>query len=386
MDSGEDERVRARGHGLELNARIRIALLLLAATALVSGLAGGLLRLGLPIPLPSAAAFHGAVMVSGFLGTVISLERAVALGGRLAYAAPFASGAGTILLLAGFYREALVLWIVAPLLLFAASVAIARRQPALHTVLLAVAAVAWAVGSLLLATGFASAAPAWWFAFLVLTIAAERLELTRLARRPPAAARLLVALAVLLLLAAFATIPGGRWGPLAYGIVLCAIAAWLAVFDIARHTLATGGFARYAAIALLGGYAWLAVAGGAWALAPMDRDVALHALGLGFVFSMILAHAPLIVPVVLRRSPRFQPFFYVPLALLHASLVLRLATGGVDPAMRALGGMLNAAAIALFIAAVAFAVIRSRPTGSTVPPASLPGDEPCSQPPARSRA
>lgn len=90
------------------------------------------------------------------------------------------------------------------------------------------------------------------------------------------------------------------------------------------------------------------------------RDAALHALGLGFVFSMIFAHAPLIVPVVLKRKLAYVPFFYVPLALLHLSLVLRLWVGAGDAALRAAGGILNAAAIALFVAIVIVSVAGRR--------------------------
>jgi hypothetical protein len=331
-----------------LSPKARLLLLLLAAACLVTGVAGGLARLGIGIPVPGAAAFHGAIMTSGFLGTVISLERAVALGGRWAYTAPLLSGLGTLLPLAGLHGVGAAMWLLAPLALFASSVVIARRQPAAHTVLLAIAALAWAVGNAIYVTAFTAAAPAWWFAFLVLTIAAERLEMTRLTRRPAIAAPLFLAIVVLLFTGAGATLAEGQLGPLAYGVALVALAAWLARFDIARHTVKADGLARYAAVALLGGYAWLAVAGVAWMMGPAHRDAGLHALGLGFVFSMIFAHAPLIVPVVLKQRVRFTPWAYVPLALLHISLLVRLA----DTSVRALGGVLNAAAIVLFAATV----------------------------------
>src|SRR6185436_2894353 len=96
---------------------------------------------------------------------------------RWAYAAPLAAALGTILPLLGLHAAGMALWLSAPLLLFASSVAIARRQPATHTILLAVATLAWAIGNAIHATPLAAAAPAWWFAFLVLTIAAERLEM-----------------------------------------------------------------------------------------------------------------------------------------------------------------------------------------------------------------
>jgi hypothetical protein len=335
-----------------LSPKLRIGFLLLAMAALVTGVAGGLARLGVAVPAGIGAAFHGALMVSGFLGTVISLERAVALGSPLAYAAPLASGAGTVLLLAGQHPAGLALWMVAPVLLFAASVAIARRQPALHTILLAVAALAWGAGSLAFAAGRADAAPAWWFAFLVLTICAERLEMTRLTRRPRIAVPLFLAFVALLL-------AGAAFEPIAFGIALIGLAAWLAAFDIARHTVRAGGFPRFAAIALMGGYAWLAAGGAAWAFSPAHRDLALHALGLGFVFSMIMAHAPLVVPAVLRLRVAFAPSAYVPLVLLHASLAVRLVAGADDAGQRAAGAILNAAALVAFIATLAWSVRRA---------------------------
>ena len=59
----------------------RLPLLALALVALLFGLWAGLLRLGFDLaPLrPALAADHGPLLVLGFLGTQIGLERAVAL-------------------------------------------------------------------------------------------------------------------------------------------------------------------------------------------------------------------------------------------------------------------------------------------------------------------
>src|SRR5690606_629211 len=74
----------------------RLPLLAGALPALAAGLWGALALLGLDVPLPRAsfARQHGALMALGFLGTLISLERAVALGRPWAYAAPALAGAG----------------------------------------------------------------------------------------------------------------------------------------------------------------------------------------------------------------------------------------------------------------------------------------------------
>jgi hypothetical protein len=214
----------------------------------------------------------------------------------------------------------------------------------------------WLAGNVLFATGQGSASVLpWWFAFLIVTIAAERLEMTRLMRRRPAAPWLLAG--VLVLMMAGATLSGlpGPAGGILYGASLVLLAAWLVVFDIARRTVFAEGLSRYMAVCLLGGYAWLAIAGAAWigtALGMPLRDVALHALGLGFVFCMMMGHAPVILPAVARVKLQFGRFFYVPLAALHLSLALRLFWGATDLGLRAAGASLNAAAIALFAATV----------------------------------
>lgn len=351
--------------GLSRGDRIaRLALLALAVASLAAGVAGGLARLGVA-SAGAAAADHGALMIAGFLATVIGLERAVALDARIALAVPLASGCGALLLLLGEPSCARALFVFAALGLVAASAAIARRQPQSHTLLLAAAAVALLNGNAL----YAAAAPAatvipWWFAFLVVTIAAERLEMTRLLARPRWAEWVLLAITVFILCAAAATLVEPVSAAVAYGAGLVALAAWLTIFDLARRTVRTQGFARFAATALLAGYAWLAVAGFAWissaTIEPRARDLALHALGLGFVFSMILAHAPVIVPAVARVPMGYAPFLYVPLVALHGSLALRVIGGFAQAELRRLGGVLNAVTLALFVVSIAATIFAAR--------------------------
>jgi hypothetical protein len=89
-------------------------------------------------------------MVSGFLGTVIGMERAVALGARWGFAAPLLTGLGALVLVAG------VPGAIGPLLMTAGSatvcgifVCILRRQWAVFTVVMAAGAAAWLAGQLL---------------------------------------------------------------------------------------------------------------------------------------------------------------------------------------------------------------------------------------------
>ncbi|MEK8228306.1 hypothetical protein NKG05_22970 [Oerskovia sp. M15] len=53
----------------------------------------------------------------------------------------------------------------------------------------------------------------------------------------------------------------------------------------------------------------------------------IHAIFLGFTISMIMAHAPVILPAVLRIRLPYTPLMYGPAALLHLGLVIRLGLG-----------------------------------------------------------
>jgi uncharacterized protein involved in response to NO len=125
------------------------------------------------------------------------------------------------------------------------------------------------------------------------------------------------------------------------------------------------GLTRYVAVCLLSGYAWLAIAGvlllvGDATPGGAQRDAALHALALGFVFAMVFGHAPIIVPAVLRARLPYHPFFYVPLVLLHASLAARVAADLAASPFARVSAVANALVLALFVLTMATSVLRAR--------------------------
>lgn len=344
----------------------RFALLLLGMLALAAGLLTGLARLAWPLPLAQHAPWHGPLMLCGLFGVVIGLERAVAVGGRWPYLAPLACGAGTLLLLTGHAAPA-IFWAYALgfALLLASTGRAALRQGEAFMAVLLLGAFCGLLGCVLLALGapLAETLLLLW-SFLVLTIAGERLELSRYLPRPRWAAPAFAG--VLLALLGSLALPM-HWQAQAFGASLLLLAAWLAHFDLARRTLRAQGLTRFVAVALLAGYLQLALAGLlmlAFGLQAGTRayDGALHALGLGFVFSMVLGHAPLIAPALLRVRLRFSALLYLPLALLHASVLLRLGALALDDfTLRRLGGLGSAAALALFLLLMLFSGLR-RPT------------------------
>ncbi len=353
----------------------RAVFLAMVAAMLVAGIAGGLARVGVVVPPVASAQWfghavlhHAALMICGFFGTVIAIERAVAVRSRLAFLAPLLSGASGLCLLSGRAEAGAWLNVMASMCFVGVNIMIVRRQRAPHTALLLVGALSWLVGNLasVIAPDTAAALP-WWFAFLVLTVAAERLELTRLMPQAAAARLVLYGVLALLLLGAMVSAVMPDPGAVVYGLSLVLLAAWLAHFDIARRTVRTPGLSRYMGVCLLSGYAWLAVSGAAWAamgLGLPTRDAALHALALGFLFSMIMGHAPVILPAIAGVKLRFGRADYIPLALLHGSLLLRLGAAMFVAPLRALGASFNAIAIAtLALTLVGTAVARSSPHG-----------------------
>jgi hypothetical protein len=342
----------------------------LGMAALLGALWGGLLRLGweLPAVRSSLAGFHGPLMVSGFLGTVIGMERAVALGRRWAYAAPLATGLGALALLIGM-PEGLgaLLMTVGSAGLSIVFVAILRRQRALFTAVMALGAGAWLVGQLLWLIGWPIYQVVfWWVGFLVLTIAGERLELARLLRLSRASEAAFGAGVALFIGGVALTIVALDAGVRAAGLGLVALTLWLARQDIARRTVRQPGLTRFIALCLLSGYVWLGLGGllavfsGGVAAGPR-YDALLHALFLGFVFAMIFGHAPIIFPAVLGVRISFRPAFYAHLVLLHVTLLLRVA-GDLLPSApaRQWGGLLNALALLLFFANTAYGVLRAQ--------------------------
>ncbi|MBG0816531.1 hypothetical protein HS045_20465 [Planomonospora sp. ID82291] len=339
-----------------------------AAVALLAGLYGGLALLLPETPAPEALAReHGPLMASGFLGTLICLERAVALRRRWGYIAPAVSALGAVLLVAGAEQAGRLALAAAAGWLAGIYLALLGRRVGRETLLQLGGALAWYAGGLLWLAGRPVAELVGWLAaFHVLTIAGERLELAHVAVLRRGAAAALTGAAALLAAGA----AGSAWHPEAgtrlAGAGLLATALWLAWFDVARRTVRGSGLPRYAAVCLLAGYGWLAVAGLLWGATGLAAgeylyDAALHALFLGFVMSMVFAHAPVILPAVLRVALPYRPVLYVPAALLHAAVAVRVAGDlAAEQAVRVAGGLGAEIALLVFAGCAAALVLRAR--------------------------
>jgi hypothetical protein len=218
-------------------------------------------------------------------------------------------------------------------------------------------AVVWLVGNIIWLGGlpFFHVVP-WWTGFLVLMIAGEKLELSRL-RRPSVTIRAIfhVGVAIVCIGLIVSTLELHS-GVRITGVGLLAIALWLLRYDLAWHSVQQGGLPRYMAVCLIVGYGWLAVGGILWLLfAPFFSagpryDAMLHTIFLGFVFSMIFAHAPIILPTITGMALPFRNSFYLHAGLLHVSLLLRIAGDlGSWLLLQQWGGLLNTLTVLLFL-------------------------------------
>lgn len=352
----------------------RLSALLLVISLLAMGLASGFARMGwADIRLfENAAILHGPLMIGAFFGTVISVERAVALGRSWAGGAPLAAAAsGVMMLLSWPWWLAQLMALIAALMFIAVNLAVLRLQRATHTMVLLAAAACWLMANLAWIAGHdPSLAAPWWLAFLIVTIAGERLELSRLVVRPGHANRLFAAALIVLIGGALVMALDQSMGLRIFSWGCLALAVWLMRYDIARHNIQQRGITRYIAACLLSGYGWLAVGGAlgmAGAMMPGHgwRDAALHAITLGFVVTMVFGHALIIVPAVLRIRIAYHPVFYVPLALLHGSLLIRVIAGlGGEATLQHAAAAVNVASLMVFALLVLWRRQTTRPGAS----------------------
>lgn len=347
----------------------RLALIALGGVSMIAGLAGALALVSVLDGAAPVAPVHGPLMVNGFVSTVIGLERAAALRELWAFAAPVLTGVGGILLLTpvpqqvGFALQAagLALLVVIYWRLFARGPGVPVGVEWLASVLALGGAILWLVGE-----PTPSVMP-WITGYLVLTIAGERLELSAVGAPPPAASKILVGLSALLAVTAPLSLALPTPGNQLFALGLLGIAAWIFRFDAATRLVRGTGLPRFAAANMLAGAAWLAVAGAVWIVTgPLvgaaTYDSVVHAVTLGYVISMIFGHAPIIFPGLLRRPLPYHPVFWIPSALLHGGLAVRIIAdlsgwGGLWQA----GGVLGVVAIVVFAITVVVRVTTAEP-------------------------
>ena len=164
----------------------RLSLLALGGLSLLAAIWAGLVRMdwNLAVPNLSFPESHGPLMIVGFLGTVIGLERAVALKKPWAYGAPIFAVLSAIAQLSRLpHRWGQTFAVISSVILLAIFCFLWWHQHESYLFIIGLGAVSWIVGnSLRLGDYPYFISASWWAGFLVLTITGERLELSRLTR------------------------------------------------------------------------------------------------------------------------------------------------------------------------------------------------------------
>lgn len=332
--------------------------------SLVVGILAGLFRMGWTIPLGPVAGEHGALMVGSFLGTLICLERIVALKKKWMYVIPIVSGTSLIFFFIGNQQVAMILLSLASLGLVYIYIDLIQRFKEYYFYIMMAGAVSWAVGNIIMVIApFYPAAAPWWIAFILLTVFGERLELSKFLPKSKMKMRsMIIAISVFMI---GLIIPYHTFGKYISGVGLILMALWLFQYDIARKSVKSTGMHQFTGALLLAGYFWLAACGLLMIVefeTLFNYDAMLHAFFLGFTFSMIFAHAPIIFPGVAGLA--IKPFHWslnIWAVLLQITIIIRIVSGLLMMSeLRTLSGMLNAIVILLFFINLVILIINKQ--------------------------
>lgn len=314
--------------------------MVLGALCFFSAVVAGIWRIALTrgFLLPSIPEWfppHGHLMVGGFLGAVIMLERFLGLRESRLIWVPYAYSLTAIFLHTGFWPVrvlhviALAGWLLHRWLAFRAFHHMEKP--------LAEAVAYLTLSSALMFPGGLPARPDVALAalsFPATAIFVERLELSLSFRKRGVrivfwgliAWSLCWTLSVWFSSTVFELIPI-RW----MGILTLLLTISVAYYDTALRFSGpetAQGMYRYLRVALRFAYTWLfagSLAMICWTVIPaaIVKDVLFHLMGLGFIFTMILAHAPLILPSALGKLPS-QKAPWIPFVIFQLMTTIRI--------------------------------------------------------------
>jgi hypothetical protein len=343
----------------------RIPFMLAAVFNLIAGIWAGLIRMGWDLPLTPMAVHHGAIMVGGFLCSLIALEKAIPLKRRLPLLVPVISALSLLMAVPGYYQLGLYFLVAGSVGLFFIHAYYLYLHPRdLSIMLMLVGAGCLIVGNaMLIKTQFYPASFPWWMGFLLLTITAERIELSKFLPVSVNAKNLLVSFLGLFLLGLL--IPFHGTGKYFSAVAMMGIAVWMLNHDVMRIGIKKHGLTRFSSIALLIANGWLIVNGILLMSMPdtaYSYDILVHSFFIGYTFAMIFAHGPIILPGVLGITAKpFHPVLYVWLFLVQGSLLFRLLADSLfNLEWRRWSGIFSGTGILLYFITLIVLVIRER--------------------------
>lgn len=287
---------------------------------LILGMTSGLARGG-ALNLPSLSEKHFIIFLYGFFGSLLSLERAFGFSLKYLFITPALTLLGTILYI---WLENPYLIIPGALLFILPNLRVFITSKSFFSSGFILSAILFITGAIFFASGYYYQSAIALVLFLVFYILSERAELIKiigLGKNGILFLSLASIMSVTGLIISLKDLISGI--QISFGSI-AAITVWFMRNDIARKTIKMKGIVKFSAISVLSAYFWLLI--GSLLISFFGMNLwgeGVHSITLGFVFSMIFAHAPSIFPSMMRLKFQFSPILYIPLLFLNISVALR---------------------------------------------------------------
>lgn len=342
----------------------RLPIVFLAMLCLLAGLEAGLTRIGWNLPVLPITVHHGAIMIGGFLGTLIALEKIIPLKRKSLYLIPVLNFFSVVCFFTHHPKTSIYILVISSMALAFVFLYYFLRQRSIIYVLMLLGAICWLTGNILLLTKlFYPLAFPWWTAFALFIIAAERIELMKFLPVSNRNRRAFLFILFCFVIGALFSFHG--IGNVICGLALMGASLWLIRNDMIGINLKKNGLQKYVGVSLLSGYIAMLLTG-LFFLVLSDQwltyDAIVHSFFIGFVFSMIFAHGPIMLPGILGISViSFNRILYLWLALLQTSWLIRVfADVWIAMEIRKISGLLSVIAILGYFVTIIILILRRR--------------------------
>jgi hypothetical protein len=280
-------------------------------------------------PIPEWLPVHGEIMLGGFLAALIIFERMIALRVDSLIWVPYVYALSALMMHSGnpavrvIHIAALAGWILHRWIAF-------RKFHRWEKPLVESVAFITLTSALMYPGGLAARPEValQGLAFPIAVIAVERLEMSFLLKKINSRLVLigLIGWCLLWNLATWRGIPGLTM----MGAITLTLVVMVALHDMALRVFKkqTDGLHKFLKIALMLSYLWLFFAAvvmtaSSQISSAIFKDVQFHLIGLGFIFTMILGHAPLILSAAIGKlPPKKAPI--IPFVIFQAATLLRI--------------------------------------------------------------
>ncbi len=336
--------------------RLALFLMPMALIALILGIITGWERLGIRTTPLLPHAEHGGLMVACFLGGLVMLERAVAVKKLWGYSGSFLCAAGTVLFLAGEPGAASISITVAAFLYILLLFTQQTIQPADGLLIALCGGICLLTGNaLLMVRDLYPLSVNWWMGFLLFTILGERIPVPKSFR----SIQFFPSIAMITLITGL-ILPFHGAGAYIFGGSLILLGIWLLFSE--NYFFHLKRLKRHMNIAKVFAYSWLIITGGLLVTGMTYYDATLHSFFLGFVFSMIFAHGPLMLPRVFRfEGDLYNPVLTWLLIALEVSVILRIS-GSLTQSNNLVrwGGLMNGSLILIYFITLGVVLLSRR--------------------------